>query len=129
MATYSFCESVAAGPRSPWHIRKLTDKGKKLGGGIDTPGLCGHPRVTYGWDLDVDINEFHLEKVTCKECLKIYRRATTPYVYGDAVRHSTLHGVVEVVQPQSEGMPKYHVRWTTGDLLFYTHDDLEDDDE
>ena len=88
--------------------------------------------MTYGWDLDVDINEFHLEKVTCKECLRRYRRASTPYEYCDAVRHETaqgdvLHGCVGVVRPQLEGMPKYHVRWTTGDLLYYPHEDLEDE--
>jgi hypothetical protein len=68
---FSFCESVHARPRSLWHIRKLTEKGKKLGGGIDTPSLC--ERVKQGWDLEVDINEFHLENNTCKECLRVYR--------------------------------------------------------
>ena len=69
----SFCESVMAGPKSSWHLRKLTKAGRKLGGGIDTPSLCG--RVKQGWDLDVEINEFHLMKNTCQDCLKVYREA------------------------------------------------------
>lgn len=71
MSVFSFCESVYAGPRSPWHIRKLTEVGRKLGGGIDTPSLC--ERVKQGWDLEVEINEFHLERNTCQDCLKEYR--------------------------------------------------------
>ena len=68
---FSFCESTAAGPLSPWHIRELTSVGRKLGGGIDTLSLCG--RVKTGWDLEVEITPFHLEKNTCKDCLKQYR--------------------------------------------------------
>ena len=71
MCDFSFCESVLAGPKSKWHIRKLTESGKKLGGGIDTESLCGY--VTTGWDLEVEIREFHLKTNTCTECLKKYR--------------------------------------------------------
>ncbi len=35
---YAFCESVTGIGR--WHIRRLSEKGLKLGGGIDTPTLC-----------------------------------------------------------------------------------------
>jgi hypothetical protein len=51
---YSFCESVTASALSPHHIRKLTDVGLKLGGGVDTPTLCGKDiHITNGWDTSV----------------------------------------------------------------------------
>lgn len=71
MMEFSFCESVTASSISPWHLRKLTKVGRKLGGGIDTPSLC--ERVKQGWDLEVEITEFHLEKNTCRDCLRAYR--------------------------------------------------------
>ena len=71
MARYSFCESISAGPQSPWHLRELTSVGRKLGGGIDTSSLCG--RVKKGWDLEVEITAFHLKKNTCRDCLKRYQ--------------------------------------------------------
>jgi hypothetical protein len=67
--SFSFCESVHANARSPWHIRKLTSAGKKLGGGIDTKSLCGN--VDKGWDLIVEISEHHLSHA-CKECVQQY---------------------------------------------------------
>ena len=73
---YSFCESVHATGHGNWHLRKLTKVGRKPGGGIDTPGLCGHPRKTHGWDLDVDITRFHLDENACPRCLKIYNEET-----------------------------------------------------
>ncbi len=63
---FSFCESVFAGPRSRWHVRRLTEAGKKLGGGIDTPSLCGH--VKEGWDLNVPLNQSQLKGCTCDSC-------------------------------------------------------------
>lgn len=66
---YSFCESVTAGPSSPWHIRILTDKGQKLGGGADTKALCGREVC---WDLKAVIDAHHLDKNTCKKCLEEY---------------------------------------------------------
>jgi len=66
----SFCESTAATGRSSWHLRKLTEVGRKLGGGIDTPSLCG--RAKMGWDVEVPITEFHLVRNTCKDCLGVY---------------------------------------------------------
>ena len=67
---YSFCESVTATSHSPWHIRKLDPAGKKLGGGITSPSLCSF--VERGWDLEVDINDFHLANKTCKRCVAEY---------------------------------------------------------
>ena len=61
---YSFCETVTAGGASPWHIRKLTSKGKKLGGGADTKALCGRP---VGWDIKANIND-HALRVCCQGC-------------------------------------------------------------
>lgn len=69
---YSFCESVTATSMSPWHIRRLTKVGRKLGGGIDTPSLCGRVRKEKGWDLETPINAFHLANGCCPECLKLF---------------------------------------------------------
>jgi hypothetical protein len=69
IAEYSFCESIHAGARSPWHIRKLTSAGPKLGGGIDTKSLCGN--VERGWDLNVEITQYHLTHA-CTECCTSY---------------------------------------------------------
>jgi hypothetical protein len=69
---YSFCESVTATSYSPWHIRQLTKEGKKLGGGVDTPSLCGRVKKMKGWDLETDINPFHLANGCCPECLKMF---------------------------------------------------------
>lgn len=66
---FSFCESVHATSHSPWHIRPLTEAGKKLGGGVDTESLC--LIVSRGWDLEVDITEHHL-KHACKRCVAEY---------------------------------------------------------
>ena len=79
---YSFCESVAASGRSPWHIRALTDRGPKYGGGADTPALCGRD-LHGGWDLEVDITPEHLEHC-CRACADVYRRATVAAATGDA---------------------------------------------
>lgn len=75
MIKYSFCESVHVTGAGRWHIRRLTDKGRKLGGGIDTPSLC--KRVNAGWDVKVEITEFHLENSTCAECREIYLKETS----------------------------------------------------
>lgn len=69
---YSFCESVMATSYSPWHIRQLTKKGRKLGGGIDTPSLCGRVKAGRGWDLETPINEFHLTNGCCPKCFEIF---------------------------------------------------------
>ena len=69
---YSFCETVFASSSSPWHIRPLTAKGKKLGGGADTVALCG--RVV-AWDLNVKMTGFHLSHNACKACLATLKAA------------------------------------------------------
>jgi hypothetical protein len=77
---YAFCEISCAGPRSKWHIRKI--KGQLwLGGGIDTPSLCGYvkpfgPAIgdIGGWDVNVKITERHLGHA-CPECVEKYREA------------------------------------------------------
>ncbi len=66
---YSFCESVHATPYSKWHMRKLTKKGLKLGGGADTLALCG--RVV-NWDLDVKLDLHHLTHNSCPSCAEKY---------------------------------------------------------
>jgi hypothetical protein len=67
---YAFCETVTAGGRTPWHIRKLTDKGHRYGGGADTLALCGRK---VSWDVDVEITEHHLTH-SCKGCVEQYRK-------------------------------------------------------
>ena len=47
-AKFSFCETAFATGTSPWHIRELSEAGRKLGGGADTPTLCGREAA---WDL------------------------------------------------------------------------------
>lgn len=67
MKLLSFCESIHAGPTSPWHIRaREEDMPLKFGGGIQTTSLCG--RVKTGWDLEVPVSKNHYDH-TCKDCL------------------------------------------------------------
>ncbi len=71
---YSFCESVTATGSSPWCIRILTDQGRKLGGGIDTPSLCGRvqpPPKSNGWDIGVRFSDHH--PLACPRCIEIYK--------------------------------------------------------
>ncbi len=74
---YSYMEFVTAGSRSRWHVRKLTDKGQKFGGGIDTTPLCGRTypngdRIN-GWDLRVELDRRH-DDHTCQSCLEELNR-------------------------------------------------------
>lgn len=69
---FSFCETATAGPQTRWHIRPLTDRGRKLGGGADTPALCG---VKVSWDLSTPINYHHLRHC-CAKCAVEYRHKT-----------------------------------------------------
>jgi hypothetical protein len=62
---YSFCEEA---PGGLWHIRQLTDVGRKLGGEADTAALCGR-RVP--WDLSVEI-ETHYYKHSCPQCVRMF---------------------------------------------------------
>jgi len=66
--THAFCETMTAGAFAPWHIRKLTTAGRKLGGGSDTPALCGRK---VAWDLSVEITPHHLTHC-CLECRQKY---------------------------------------------------------
>jgi hypothetical protein len=66
---YSFCEFVSATPFSKWHIRLLTEKGQKFGGGADTLALCGR---AVSWDLNVTITEHHLVHQSCSTCRDVY---------------------------------------------------------
>ena len=76
MAEYAFCESVTAGPRSFWHIRHLTDKGWKYGGGADTKALCGRK---VAWDLRVKITDFNITNNCCQKCQEAYKaECSTP---------------------------------------------------
>lgn len=68
-ASHSFCESVTAGPCTPWHIRPLDDAGIKPGGGATTRALCGRQ---VAWDVMVEIAPYHLENNTCPDCRKVY---------------------------------------------------------
>lgn len=61
---FAFCEAMTASATSPWHIRPLTAVGKKLGGGADTPALCGRK---VSWDLQGDV----------KPTMDSYRKATS----------------------------------------------------
>ena len=64
--TYSFCERATATSTSPWHIRRLTDAGRKLGGGADTPALCG---CEVAWDLSTEVPTGSFDYV-CRQCAK-----------------------------------------------------------
>lgn len=65
----SFCESVTATGRSPWHLRWLDAAGPKFGGGVTTSSLCGHVRKGMGWDLGVAITAHHLA-AACPRCIE-----------------------------------------------------------
>ncbi len=67
---YSLCEAVTATAISLVHIRKLTEAGRKLGGGADTPALCGR---NVSWDLGTEINKDHLA-YCCTVCVEEYQK-------------------------------------------------------
>jgi hypothetical protein len=70
---FAFCESVYATSTSPWHIRKLTDKGLKLSGGADTKALCG---LEVCWDLGVEIDPLYLiQPDCCAKCVAEFERS------------------------------------------------------
>lgn len=72
---YSLCEGVRATGSSPWHLRRITEKGAKYGGGIDTGSMCGLIKAPWGWDLHVTITPHHLTH-TCPECVELYLQET-----------------------------------------------------
>lgn len=63
----SYCESVYATGTSPWHLRRLTAAGRKLGGGVDTASLCGRVQPPYGWDLESKVDL--LKGSVCLACV------------------------------------------------------------
>lgn len=67
---FAFCESVNATGTSPWHIRQLTTKGLKIGGGADTEALCGRK---IEWDLEVEITSHHLTHC-CHKCAEKFQK-------------------------------------------------------
>ena len=69
-SAFSFCEQAAATGGSPWHIRKLSSAGRKLGGGADTRSLCGREVC---WDLEVRITAHHLMHC-CPQCASEFER-------------------------------------------------------
>ena len=72
---FSFCESTHAGSNTKWHIRKLTHKGRKLGGGIDTKSLCGFVTPERGgWDSCVFLSAHHIKHNTCSACAEKYKK-------------------------------------------------------
>lgn len=64
---FAFCESIHATGTSPWHIRELTNKGLKCGGGADTKALCDRE---VAWDLEVEITQHHLIYNSCRRCFQ-----------------------------------------------------------
>jgi len=79
---YAFCEPVYASASGRWHIRKVEGR-LYLGGGIDTPSLCGKVKpfgpeygALGGWDLNVKITEHHLGHC-CPDCVKAYQEAVS----------------------------------------------------
>lgn len=71
--SYSFCEAVTASGASPWHIRKLTQAGRKLGGGADTLALCGRK---VSWDLSVPVPNTAPEYM-CVRCKEEFERRSS----------------------------------------------------
>ena len=63
---YSYMEFEWA-TGTTWHIRMLSDKGKFMGGGADTPSLCGTKHR--GWDVNHKPPEVGLKPdFACRNC-------------------------------------------------------------
>ena len=73
MTKYAYCETIAA---YVWHIRPLTKVGLKLGGGADTPALCG-AKVLWDLSLKVDPTEPSFRTV-CEKCRSLALSEPTP---------------------------------------------------
>jgi hypothetical protein len=67
---YVFCESIHAAPWSKWHLRKF-DGTWKLGGACPPPLCWAEGQSWTGWDLNVRLTPFHLERNCCQRCLKL----------------------------------------------------------
>ena len=78
-AEFAYCETIWASGISKWHIRQLTERGKKPSGGADSPGLCGRE---VAWDLEVPITAKNLDpKYVCTLCRMKYITLTEPMVW------------------------------------------------
>lgn len=67
---YFFCETSTASGETPWHIRKAGPKGECLGGGADTPALCG--RVV-AWDVQLEVAPKTIDRVKpCVRCAEMF---------------------------------------------------------
>ena len=67
---YSVCEPETAGGASPWHIRKLTAAGRKLGGGADTKALCGRK---VSWDINTPVHKDAV-RLACALCVAEFNK-------------------------------------------------------
>jgi hypothetical protein len=63
---YAFCEPVWATTSSRTHIR-LVEGGRKLGGGIDSPALCGFD-LARGWDLPRNLDAGVVSRTLDSQC-------------------------------------------------------------
>lgn len=77
--TYVLCEPVFATSWTRIHIRNLEGKEPKVGGGINTPTLCGR-LMYYGWDLEEPITIASLDaglnsdvNPACPKCAEIWK--------------------------------------------------------
>ncbi len=43
--------------------------GKKFGGGVDTPSLCGRVKKGLGWDLRLPVDLGDFEDCACGDCV------------------------------------------------------------
>lgn len=74
---FSYCETVTAGPSTPWHIR-LRGQGAPLlpGGGISGPAACGRD-LAGGWDIPgrgVSTTDLaSLDAAVCQRCADSFR--------------------------------------------------------
>lgn len=81
MVEYSFCEPVNAVVGNLWHIRRLTEIGRKFGGGADTLSLCGR---TVAWDMNVPFDTDRYRLVLCRKCLAAFKEITDEQVLRSA---------------------------------------------
>jgi len=71
LSKYSWCETITSSGR--YHIRRLSDKGRKVNGGADTISLCG---LRPAWDITerYPVNESTIIATPhygypCRECV------------------------------------------------------------
>jgi hypothetical protein len=75
----SFCESVDATPTSPVHLREVGPEGRKYGGGVPTPALCGRDLHRGCWDLPTEVTSKSVAAADqdrpgriCASCAAVY---------------------------------------------------------